>query len=88
MRIDHTDAGDLVGVQVAAEVRAEMARQEISQQALADRLGWQQSRLSRRLTGGKTAVPFTVAELGAVAAALGVPVAHFLPASTTEARVA
>lgn len=55
-----------------------MARQGISQQALADRLGWLQNRLSRRITDGKTAVPFTVPELAEVASALGVPVTRLL----------
>lgn len=55
-----------------------MARQGISQQALADRLGWLQNRLSRRITDGKTAVPFTVPELAEVADALGVPVTKLL----------
>lgn len=64
---------------VAAEVRAEMARQGISQTTLAERLGWLQNRLSRRLTDGKTAVPFTVDELVNVASALNVPLTRFLP---------
>lgn len=81
MRVTHTQAGELVAGQIAAEVRAEMARQGISQQALADRLGWLQNRLSRRITDGKTSVPFTVAELASVADALGVPLSRFLPAS-------
>lgn len=63
---------------VAIEVRAEMTRQKVSQAALADRLGWPQQRVSRRITG---AVPFDVTELAAVAAALGVPVARFIPSA-------
>lgn len=73
---------------VAAEVRAEMARQGVSQTALAERLGWPQPRLSRRLTDGKTAVPFEVAELVAVADALDVPVIQFLPADPTPVSAA
>lgn len=61
---------------VASEVRAEMARQQVSQQALADKLGWTQPKVSRRISG---AVPFDVAELNAIATALGVPVVQFLP---------
>lgn len=80
MRVNEPDAGQSFDGRIAAEVRAEMARQGISQQALADRLGWLQNRLSRRLTDGKTAVPFTVAELTAVAAALGVSMSQFVPA--------
>lgn len=63
---------------VASEVRVEMARQQISQSALAERLGWTQQRVSRRISG---ATPFDVAELEAVAGALGVPVLRLLPVS-------
>jgi transcriptional regulator with XRE-family HTH domain len=64
-----------------------MARQGLSQQALADKLGWLQSRLSRRIADGSkhTPVPFDVAELNEVASALGVPLARLLPASVTVA---
>lgn len=61
---------------IAAEVRAEVARQSLTQQQLADRLGEQQWWVSRRLTG---LVPFEAAELVRVAEALGVPVTQFLP---------
>lgn len=81
MRITQTESDQLVAGRIAAEVRAEIGRQGMSQQALADRLGWPQPRLSRRLTDGKTAVPFTVVELTAVASTLGVPLAQFLPAA-------
>lgn len=67
---------------VAAEVRAEMARQGLSQQALADKLGWTQPRLSRRIAaeGSKyPLVPFDVVELADVAEALGVAVAKLMP---------
>jgi transcriptional regulator with XRE-family HTH domain len=60
--------------QVAAEVRAEMARQRLSGRALAARLGWPQNRLSRRLAGD---IPFTVDDLAAIAALLEVPVTRF-----------
>ena len=81
MRFDHTAT-------VAAEVRAEMGRQGITQTALAKRLGWLQNRLSRRIaTDGKhPLVSFTVGELIAVAAELHVPVMQFLPVPTTLDR--
>lgn len=60
--------------QVAAEVRAEMARQRLSGRALAARLGWPQNRLSRRLAGD---TPFTVDDLALVAGELDVPVTSF-----------
>ncbi len=36
---------------VTEEIRAEMARQRVNQRELAERLGWTQGYLSRRLTG-------------------------------------
>ncbi len=60
---------------VAAEVRAEMARQRRSQRQVADALGVSGTYVWRRLTGQ---VPFDLAELEAVAAYLGRPVAHFM----------
>lgn len=61
---------------VAAEVRAEVARKQISQDKLAAQVGCSRQSLNRRLTG---ATPFDVAELAAIAEALGVPVTQFLP---------
>ena len=66
---------------VASEVRAEMARQRVSQTVLAVRLGWSQAFLSRRLCG---ITDWRVDEIEAVAAALGVPLAQ-LAAVPTEA---
>lgn len=60
---------------VAAEVRAEMARQKVSQETLCLRIGMSQSTLSRRMTGE---YPFDTTELATIAAALGVPVSRFL----------
>lgn len=54
-----------------ANVRAEMARQDVSQMQLASRIGMSQTGLSKRLRG---AIPFDVNELAAVAAELGVPI--------------
>jgi predicted transcriptional regulator len=56
---------------VAAAVRAEMARRNVTQQMLADQLGMTQAAVSRRLVGR---VPFDAEELGRVAEYLGVPV--------------
>ena len=61
---------------VAAEVRAEMARQRISGRQAARRLGWTQPYLSRRLTGD---IPFDVADLADLADLLGVQVSVFFP---------
>jgi len=61
---------------VAAEVRAELARQRISQTQLAERLNISQAGISRRLSGE---TPFEINELVAIAEFLCVPVARFLP---------
>lgn len=57
--------------QIAEEVRALLARRKISQRSLAINMGWQQSQISRRLSG---ITPFTAAELVELADALEVPV--------------
>lgn len=62
---------------VAAEVRAEMARQLMSQDKLGQLSGIPQSTLSRRLSGDPR-WPFDTNELAAVAEALGVPVEQFM----------
>ena len=62
-------------VTVATEVRAEMARQRVTQQQIADVLGISQPQVSMRL---RAEIPFGVDELGMVADALGVPVTNFL----------
>ena len=61
---------------VAAEVRAEVARQALTQQQVADRIGERQYWVSRRLTGE---VQWEVADLVRVADALGVPITQFIP---------
>lgn len=67
---------------VAAEVRAEMARQQMTQQVLARQLGTTQQTLSRRMTGE---VPFDVFELQRIADIFGVPVTHFFPSDAPNA---
>jgi transcriptional regulator with XRE-family HTH domain len=62
---------------VANEVRAQLARRRISGQQAADRLGWTQGYIQRRLAGK---VAFDVADLGALAALLEVPVTAFFVA--------
>lgn len=61
-----------------------MARQQVSQQHIADALGVSRQAVSRRVTGE---VPWDVAELEKVAAFLGVSVHSFMPAPAPE-RVA
>lgn len=57
---------------VAANVRAEVARRQIRQSAIAEHLGINQQQVSRRLTG---VVEFSASELQAIAELLEVPVA-------------
>lgn len=67
---------------IAAEVRAEMARQRRSQTSIAAELGWTQAFLSRRLCGE---VAWGADEIEAVAGALGVPIGQLTAASPAGA---
>lgn len=60
---------------IAAEVRAELGRKELSYAALARETGIAESSLRLRL---KARVPFRVSELETVAGVLHVPVEQFL----------
>lgn len=60
---------------VAANIRSHMARQRVSQLELARRLGFSQSKVSRRLSGD---FPITVDELESFARVLGITVADLL----------
>ncbi len=64
---------------VAAEVRAELARQRMSGRRAAAALGWTPPYLSRRLSGD---VPFDIADLTALARLLDVPASNFLAVIT------
>lgn len=66
----------------AGAVRAELARRRISGQRIARELNWSPSTTRRRLIGQ---YPFTVEELGALAAHLGVPIGTFVPAEDAAA---
>lgn len=67
---------------VATEVRAEVARQNVTQYDLADVLGMAQPSVSRRLAGKH---PFDTDELDKLAAFFGVPVDRFLAAPVRSA---
>jgi transcriptional regulator with XRE-family HTH domain len=67
--------------QIAAEVRAELARQKMSVSEAARRLGWTQSFLQRRAMGDRG---FEAAELAAVAGLLDVPVQMFFEGSNVR----
>jgi transcriptional regulator with XRE-family HTH domain len=73
MRMAHSSSG--TRVKVAAEVRAEMARQRLSQVELAKRLGKGQPWVSRRVNAE---VAFDLDDLDLVAAALDVSLARLL----------
>lgn len=57
---------------IAGNARAELSRSGISQSTASGALGLSQSALSRRLSGN---TPFTAAELSALSALIGVPIA-------------
>lgn len=67
---------------VAAEVRAELARHNISRTDAAAALGMSRTLLWQRLRGESS---FTVAELEALAELIGVPVNQFLPVPASAA---
>jgi antitoxin component HigA of HigAB toxin-antitoxin module len=67
---------------VAAEIRAELGRQDRNKAWLAAELGVSEMWVGRRL-GERTAI--TTDDLERIAGALGVPAAQFLPASAVTA---
>jgi len=62
---------------VAAEIRAEMARQQMTQTTLAKELGVVRQWLYRRLSGE---TPLTIDDVANIAQALGVPASNFTDA--------
>lgn len=70
------------GERVASNLRAEMARQRISQGQLAIALNISQSAAQRRVVG---ITPLDVNELAAAAELLGVPISTLSPDPTTAA---
>jgi len=67
--------------QIAAEVRAEMARQMKGQRELAELLGVDQGSTSLRLQGERS---FRAEELVRVAEWLGIPIGRLTPAVTEQ----
>ena len=61
---------DTPSAATGANVRAEMARQGVTQMVLARKIGISQAAVSARLRG---TTPFDINELTAIAAVLGVP---------------
>lgn len=59
---------------VASSVRVEMARAGVNQRELAERCGWNQQYVSRRMT---TEVAFSPADIVQIATVLDIPVTTF-----------
>lgn len=70
---------------VATEVRAEMARHQVSQRQLCSVLNISQPQLSKRLLG---TIAFDTAELDRLAEHFGIPVERFLVAPAIPAGAA
>jgi transcriptional regulator with XRE-family HTH domain len=68
---------------VAAEIRAELARQQLSGVRAAKSLGWTQNYISARLRG---VVPLSLDDLQAIADLLEVPVTKFFEVTGTDVR--
>jgi transcriptional regulator with XRE-family HTH domain len=79
---EHTETATMARDAIAAEVRAEVARQQKSQREIGEILGLPQPSVQLRLKGERA---FRAEELAALAAALGVPVERFFPAPATTA---
>lgn len=59
-----------------AEIRAELGRQDLTRQGLAERLGVERNWVHYRLSGETL---LRIADVERIAAALGVPIAQLLP---------
>lgn len=68
--------------EVGANVRAEMARRDVSQVKIAENLGMSQAAISSRLRGR---TPFDINELAAIADYLEMPISGLLPAERASA---
>ncbi len=73
-----TDAPDSLRAEVAAQLRSELARHQVSGVELAGRLGVSQPYVSRRLSGN---VPLDLDDLQRIAGVLGVTVGDLVPAA-------
>lgn len=72
---------------VSAEIRAELARQRMSQRQLAEKLGIHPTLVSRRLRGGKDR-SWTIAELEQIARILGVSIEQLISSRPAQAVAA
>ena len=69
---------------VAAEIRAELARQNKSKASLAQAAGISPDTLRRRLNG---VYPFAIEEVDAICFFLGIPIAEFVARARADAHV-
>jgi ribosome-binding protein aMBF1 (putative translation factor) len=70
---------------VSREVRAEIGRRDLSKEGLAKALGWEPSKLRRRLSGQ---VPWSVDDVELIASVLDVPRAQLLDPPLQTRRAA
>lgn len=63
--------GDDLNDRVRARLRDEMTQKHLSQQEVADLIGWTQSKVAQKLTGR---TPITLDELAALCFAVGLPI--------------
>lgn len=77
---ERTDPATMAREAIAAEVRAEVARQQKSQREIGEILGLPQPSVQLRLKGKR---PFRAEELAKLADCLGVPVERFFPTALT-----
>jgi transcriptional regulator with XRE-family HTH domain len=75
-------SGTITREEIAGNVRKALRRAGVSERVMAHRIGLPQSNFSRRMNSD---VPFTVEQLAAIAAELGVPVAALLESPAVAA---
>lgn len=75
-------SGTITREEIAGNVRKALRRAGVSERVMAHRIGLPQSNFSRRMNSD---VPFTVEQLAAIAAELGVPVATLLESPAVAA---
>jgi predicted transcriptional regulator len=69
---------------IPREIRAEMVRQDLSQWEVANRIGWRQQKLQRRLAGS---VDMTISDLELITEAVGIKLNMQLTASPIHPKV-
>ena len=75
-------------IHAASEIRAEMARQNLTYRQLAHMLGWSENQVARRIAGPVTRSPITLGELDQVAERLRRPISQFIDRGAAASRQA